>query len=89
MRSDSAKMVSNASSCKYAQKRHLLFLSPKKVAINSISGIITTNLGRTATHTEVIGRVKTDTSLQNMPFSLAGEGHFFLLVFLLEFITIF
>jgi hypothetical protein len=83
------KTIGPVSGLKKQQKRHLLFFCPEKVAIISVSGIITTNLGRTATHTEVIGRVKTDTSLQNMPFSLAGEGHFFLLVFLLEFITIF
>jgi hypothetical protein len=30
-----------------------------------------------ATPTGIAGREKTDTSLQNMPFSLTGEGHFF------------
>ena len=50
---------------------------PEKVAIVKISGIITTNLGKTATLIEIAGREKTDTSLQNMPFSLTGEGHFF------------
>lgn len=50
---------------------------PEKLAIVLVSGIITTNLGKTATHTEIAGREKTDTSLQNMPFSLTGEGHFF------------
>jgi hypothetical protein len=55
----------------------LLFFCPEKVAIVGVSGIITTNLGKTATRTKVTGRKKTDTSLQNMPFSLTGEGHFF------------
>jgi hypothetical protein len=55
---------------------------PEKVAIVSVSGIITTNLGKTATYTKVAGREKTDTSLQNMPFSLTGEGHFFRLLVL-------
>ena len=50
---------------------------PERLAIVLISGIITTSLGKTATHTEIAGREKTDTSLQNMPFSLTGEGHFF------------
>jgi len=50
---------------------------PEKVAIIGVSGIIATNLGKSATHTKVAGRKKTDTSLQNMPFSLTGEGHFF------------
>jgi len=52
---------------------------PERLAIVVVSGIITTNLGKTATHTEIAGREKTDTSLQNMPFSLTGEGHFFYL----------
>jgi len=52
---------------------------PERLAIVLVSGIITTNLGKTATHTEIAGRVKMDTSLQNMPFSLTGEGHFFYL----------
>ena len=56
---------------------HLLFFTQKKLAFCMFSGIITTNLGKTATHTKVAGREKTDTSLQNMPFSLTGEGHFF------------
>ena len=55
---------------------------PEKVAIAGVSGIITTNLGKTATHAKVTGRKKTDTSLQNMPFSLTGKGHFFWPVFL-------
>ena len=50
---------------------------PEKVAIVGVSGIITTNLGKTATHTKVAGRENTDTSLQTMPFSLTGEGYFF------------
>jgi hypothetical protein len=53
---------------------------PERLAIALFSGIITTNLGKTATLTEIAGREKTDTSLQNMPFSLTGEGHFFCLV---------
>jgi hypothetical protein len=61
----------------YEQMTLLLFFCPEKVAIFGISGIITTNLGKTATHTEIAGRKKTDTSLQNMPFSLTGEGYFF------------
>jgi len=56
---------------------NLLFFCLEKVAIVGVSGIITTNLGKTATRTKVTGRKKTDTSLQNMPFSLTGEGHFF------------
>jgi hypothetical protein len=67
---------------KFAKKIHLLFFCPEKLAIFAISGIITTNLGKTATHTKVAGREKTDTSLQNMPFSLTGEGHFFWFGFL-------
>ncbi len=59
------------------KKYFLLFFCPEKVAIVVISGIITTNLGKTATLTGVAGREKTDTSLQNMPFSQTGEGHFF------------
>ena len=55
----------------------LLFFCPERVAIVGISGIITTNLGKTATRTRIIGRKKTDTSLQKLPFSLTGEGHFF------------
>ena len=55
----------------------LLFLCPEKVAIVGISGIITTNLGKSATRTRITGRKKTDTSLQRLPFSLTGEGHFF------------
>jgi len=54
---------------------------PEKLAIVVISGIITTNLGKSATHIKIAGREKTDTSLQNMPFSQTGEGHFFCLVF--------
>jgi len=72
-----AMMTNMASSYKNPQKQHLLFLCPNKVAIIGISGIITTNLGKTATHTEIAGREKTDTSLQNMPFSLNREGYFF------------
>jgi hypothetical protein len=55
---------------------------PEKVAFAGISGIITTNLGKTATLSKIAGREKTDTSLQNMPFSLIGEGHFFLVLIL-------
>ena len=55
----------------------LLFFCLEKVAFIQVSGIITTNLGKTATHIKIAGREKTDTSLQNMPFSLTGEGHFF------------
>jgi hypothetical protein len=55
---------------------------PEKVAIVGVSGIITTTLGKTATSTKVAGREKADTSLQNMPFSRTGEGHFFLLLVL-------
>jgi hypothetical protein len=36
----------------------LLFFCPEKVAIFGISGIITTNLGKTATHTEIAERKK-------------------------------
>jgi len=50
---------------------------PERLAIVLVSGIITTNLGKTATLTRVAGRKKTDTSLQNMPFSLTREGYFF------------
>jgi hypothetical protein len=50
---------------------------PERLAIVLISGIITTNLGKAATLTEIAGRKKTDTSLQDMPFSLTGEGYFF------------
>jgi len=42
---------------------------PEKLAIIAISGIITTNLGKSATLIKRAGREKTDTSLQNMPFS--------------------
>jgi|GEM_PF-2327463 len=59
---------------------HMLFFIQKSLAFVVFSGIITTNLGKTATNTKVAGREKTDTSLQNMPFSLIGEGHFFLAV---------
>jgi len=61
----------------YEQMTLLLFFCPEKVAIFGISGIITTNLGKTATHTEIAERKKTDTSLQNIPFSLTGGGYFF------------
>ena len=64
--------------CRLSKKRHLLFFCWEKVAIICISGIITTNLGKTATRIKIAGREKTDTSLQNMPFSRPGEGHFFL-----------
>ncbi|NOR20370.1 MAG: hypothetical protein GQ538_09825 [Xanthomonadales bacterium] len=53
---------------------------PERLAIVLLSGIITTNLGKTATLTGIAGREKTDTSLQNMPFFLTEEGHFFYLV---------
>jgi len=66
-----------ACSYNHQQMRHLLFFCPEKVAIGVISGIITTNLGNTATYTKVVGREKTDTSLQSMPLSKIGEGHFF------------
>ena len=62
---------------KRQQMRDLLFLCPERVAIVSVSGIITTNLGKTATRAKVTGRKKTDTSLQNMPFFLTEEGRFF------------
>ena len=62
----------------------MLFFCPKKVAIVVISGIITTNPAKTAKLNRVTGREKTDTSLQNMPFSKNGEGHFFLLVKLIK-----
>ena len=60
----------------------LLFFCPERLAIVGVSGIITTNLGKTATRAKVTGRKKTDTSLQNMPFSLTGGGHFFVPWFL-------
>ena len=63
---------------KLRQMRDLLFFCPERVAIIGVSGIITTNLGKTATHTKVRRAQKTDTSLQNMPFFLTGERHFFL-----------
>jgi hypothetical protein len=59
-----------------ANKIYVVFC-PEKVAIIEVSGIITTNLGKTATLTRIAGRKKTDTSLQNMPFPLNGGGHFF------------
>jgi len=55
----------------------LLFFCLERLAIVGVSGIITTNLGKTATRAKVTGRKKTDTSLQNMTFSLTGGGHFF------------
>jgi len=55
---------------------------PETLAIVLFSGIITTDLGKTATLTEIAGRKKTDTSLQNMPFSLTGEGYFFVSCFM-------
>jgi hypothetical protein len=63
--------------CKSGQEKILLFFCIKKVAIAPVSGIITTNLGKTATPIKIAGREKTDTSLQNVPFSRTGEGHFF------------
>jgi putative lipase involved disintegration of autophagic bodies len=54
---------------------------PEKLAIVVISGIITTNLGKSATPIKTAGREKTDTSLQNMPFSQTGEGYFFVWCF--------
>ena len=59
------------------QGKYLLFFCLEKVAFIQVSGIITTNLGKTATRIKIAGREKTDTSLQNMPFSQTGEGHFF------------
>ena len=73
-------VISAVTRNKLRQMRDLLFFSPERVAIIGVSGIITTNLGKTATHTEIAGREKTDTSLQNMPFSQTGEGHFFCLL---------
>ena len=57
--------------------QYLLFFAQKTLAFFIFSGIITTNLGKTATHTKVAGREKTDTSLQNIPFSFIGGGYFF------------
>ena len=57
--------------------KDLLFFCPETLAIVAMSGIITTNLGKTATRARITGRKKTDTSLQKLPFSLTGEGHFF------------
>jgi hypothetical protein len=62
------------------KKGMFVVFCPEKVAILMISGIITTNLGKTATLTRIAGRKKTDTSLQNMPSSLKGGGHFFCVV---------
>jgi len=59
----------------------LLFYCPESVAIVTVSGIITTNLGKTATRARITGRKKTDTSLQNMPSSLTRGGHFFCALF--------
>ena len=67
----------------------LLFFCPERVAIVGISGIITTNLGKAATRTKVTGRKKTDTSLQRLPFSLTGEGHFFLALIFFVFTDIY
>ena len=64
-------------SSKTCINRDLLFLAQKVLAFFKISGIITTNLGKTATQAKIAGREKTDTSLQNIPFSLTGEGYFF------------
>jgi hypothetical protein len=64
---------------KNRQIADLLFFCPERLAIVGISGIITTNLGKTATRTRITGRKKTDTSLQKLPFSPTGEGHFFCL----------
>lgn len=58
-------------------KRNLLFFTQKTLAFFKISGIITTNLGKTATQAKIAGREKTDTSLQSIPFTLMGEGYFF------------
>jgi len=69
--------VNTTISRKNQQMVDLLFFCPEKVAIIGVSGIITTNLGKTATRTKVTGRKKTDTSLQNMLFSLTGGEHFF------------
>jgi hypothetical protein len=70
-------LMSSANWSKWQKMRSLLFFCPKTLAIVSVSGIITTNLGKTATLTKITGRKKTDTSLQNMPFSQTGEGYFF------------
>jgi len=61
-------------------ERHLLFFAQKTLAFLIFSGIITTNLGKTATQAKIAGRKKTDISLQNMPFSLIGGGYFFVCV---------
>ncbi len=47
--------------------KHLLFFVQKKFAIVLISGIITTNLGKTATHTKSAGRKKMDTHSKICP----------------------
>jgi hypothetical protein len=60
-----------------AASKKCCFFVNKKVANDRVSGIIATNLGKTATRTKVTGRKNTDTSLQNMPSSLIGGGHFF------------
>jgi tRNA U55 pseudouridine synthase TruB len=70
------QLIITASNRKAKNKRFVVFC-PEKVAIRSISGIITTDLGKTATHAEVRRAQKTDTSLQNMPFFLTEERHFF------------
>jgi len=77
MHSVSEQAINVAVRNKHRQMTDLLFFCPEKVAIVDISGIITTNLGKTATRTRITGRKKTDTSLQKLPFSLTGEGHFF------------
>ncbi|MCW8925497.1 MAG: hypothetical protein OQJ84_04510 [Xanthomonadales bacterium] len=69
-------MTFPASAARMEQGKYLLFFCPEKVAFIQVSGIITTNLGKTATPIKIAGREKTDTSLQNMPFSQTGEGHF-------------
>jgi hypothetical protein len=63
------------------KKGMFVVFCPEKVAILIISGIITTNLGKTATLTRIAGRKKTDTSLQNIPLSQTGEGYFFVCCF--------
>jgi len=62
------------------KKRHLLFFCPEGVAIVNISGIITTNLGESATHAKVRRARKDGYITPKYAFPLTGGRYFFWLL---------
>ncbi len=82
---DAENTIDTVSGLVCEKKRHLLFFVQKRLQLFRLVVLLQPILV-SLQHCQ--GREKTDTSLQSMPFSLTGEGHFFLFLVLGSFLKI-